>query len=131
MSSSDTDPSLITGRFGSPPSDPSTYVSGGEILIGKLVSTLLGSLWLTVAAGWITVSRAIVQIHISVLNAAAETYRQILTTFGSNAVEASQVTWGAAFRASVEVNPLFAPAIFSIEIVVVSGLLVSAARRWT
>lgn len=112
------------------PTGASTYVSGGEILIGKLVSTLLGALWLTIAAGWITVSRAIVQINVSMLNAAAEMYSDILLAFGANATEASRVAWGAAFRAAVDASPILAPVIFSIEIVVVSGLLIGASRRW-
>jgi hypothetical protein len=130
MSSSDTDPRLLTGRFNSPVSDPSTYVSGGEILIGKLVSTLLGALWLTIAAGWITVARAIVQIHVSLLNRAAEMYSQILLAFGTNASRASRVAWGEAFRAAVDASPVLAPVIFSIEIVVATGLILAAARRW-
>ena len=128
--SSDSDPRLITGRFGSPVSDPSTFVSGGEILVGKLVSTLLGSLWLVVAAGWITVTQTIVQIHISLLDAAAEMYYNIIVAFGENASRAAFVTWGEAFRAATETSPLLAPALFSIEIVVVAGLLVVATRRW-
>jgi hypothetical protein len=107
------------------------FVSGGEVLIGKLVSTLLGSLWLTIAAGWITVSRAIVQIHVSLLNTVAETYSAIVLAFGEGAAEASRATWGAAFQAAVDASPLLAPVIFSVEIVVVSGLLVVATRRWT
>lgn len=112
------------------PADTSSYVSGGEILIGKLVSTLLGALWLTIAAGWITISRAIVQIHVSLLNAAAEMYSDILLAFGTNATRASEVAWGAAFRAAVDASPVLAPVIFSLEIVVVAGLLVGAGRRW-
>ena len=110
--------------------DPSAYVSGGEIKIAKLVSTLLGSVWLVFAAGWITVLQAIVQIHISILNAGADMYREILLAFGRNTIEASQIAWGEAFRAAVDANAVLAPAIFSIEIVVVSGLLVGAGRRW-
>ncbi|WP_311170644.1 hypothetical protein [Halobellus ordinarius] len=102
----------------------------GEIKIAKLVSTLLGAVWLTIAAGWIAVSRTIVQIHVSVLNAVAQMYSGIIRAFATNTVEASEAAWGAAFRAAVEADPLLAPIIFSIEIVVVSGLLVTASRRW-
>jgi len=57
-------------------------------------------------------------------------YSGILRAFGTNAASASEVAWGAAFRAAVEASPLLAPVIFSIEIVVVFGLLIGAARRW-
>ena len=131
MSSSDSDPRLLTGRFNSPVSDASSFVSGGEILVGKLASTLLGALWLTFVSGWITIAQAIVQIHVSILNAGAEMYREILLALGANAERASTVAWGEAFRAAVDASPVLAPTIFSIEIVIVSALLVGAARRWT
>ena len=113
-------------------SPPSDFVKAGtgEIKIAKLVSTILSALWITVAAGWIAVARAIAQVHISMLNAAAGMYSQILLAFGRGATETTQVAWGAAFRSAVEASPMLAPVLFSIEIVVVMSLLIGAARRW-
>ena len=128
---SGSDGRLWTIYSGYSATEPSRFVSGGEIKIAKLMSTLLGSLWLVVAAGWISITQAIVQIHVSLLDAAAQMYYNIIVAFGTNAARASRETWGEAFRAAVEVSPLLAPALFSIELIVFAGIILAAGRRWT
>jgi hypothetical protein len=111
---------------------PETFLSddGTEILVGKLISTLLGGLWLTVSAGWITVTQAIVRIHIRLLDAASGAVVAIVQAAGAGGAETLRVAWGEAFRAAAAANPLLAPAILSLELVVVSALLLYARRRW-
>ena len=107
----------------------SSYVDGGELLIGKLVGTVLGSLWLTVVSGWITVTEAIATVHIRFIRAGGNAYAGILESLGREAQATIATSWAAAFEASVEVNPLFAPAIFSAEILVVVAIVLVLRRR--
>lgn len=111
--------------------DAESFVDGGEILIGKLVGTLLGALWLTIVAGWMTLIQAIAAVHISLLNAFQGMIVSIITAAGVGGAETIRASWGAAFQGAVEVSPLFAPMVFSLEIVLVSALLIWARRRWT
>lgn len=106
------------------------YVAGGEVLVGKLVGTLLGSLWLTVVAGWITVVEAIVRLHVQILDAIQQAQIAVLMAFAEGGADAYRESWSAAFRAAVEVDPLVAPAIMSVEIIAVSALALWARRRW-
>lgn len=106
------------------------FVEEGEILLGKLVSTLLGGVWLTIVAGWVAISEAIVQVHINVVNAAAATQVRIIRAFGEGGADTLEVGWASAFRAAVEAEPLLAPVIFSAEVVVVTAILLWARRRW-
>lgn len=108
----------------------SAFVDGGEIKIAKLVSTLLGAVWLTVAAGWIMVAQAVVTVHVRVLDAAADMYVRIIDTAISDGAETVRVSWASAFRAAVETNQLLAPIILSVEVVAVMALLLYARRRW-
>ena len=111
--------------------DETLYVTEeGDLLLAKLVSTLLGSVWLTVAAGWIMVVEAIARVHIIVLDTAGATVVRVIQAFGFGGARTLQVSWGAAFRAAVEAEPMLAPVLFSLEIVVVSALLLWARRRW-
>lgn len=109
----------------------SQYVLGGEILVGKLVSTLLGAVWLTVVAGWITVSQAIVTVHLRVIDAIAQLYVRVIKAFGQGGAETIRASWRSAFLAAVETNELLAPLLLTTEVVVVSALLLWARRRWT
>ncbi|WP_134671727.1 hypothetical protein [Halorussus marinus] len=106
------------------------FVDGGEIKIAKLVSTLLGAAWLTVAAGWIMVMQAVVTAHVRVLDAVAAMYVRIIEAAVGGGAETVQASWGAAFRAAVETNRLLAPVILSVEVVLVAALLLYARRRW-
>ena len=109
----------------------SSYIKDGEILVGKLVSSLLGGLWLAFAGGWITVTQAIARVHIRILDAAAGTVVRIVQAAGGGGAETIRVAWGEAFRTAAEANPVFVPVIMSLELVVVSALLLYARRRWT
>lgn len=104
---------------------------GTEILVGKLVSTLLGGLWITVIAGWITVVEAIVAVHVRVLNAMTGLSVGVIRAAGVGGAETLRVAWAEAFRAAAAANPLFAPTIMTLELVLVSALLLFALRRWT
>lgn len=108
----------------------SAFTDGGEILVGKLVSTLLGGLWLTVAAGWITVNQAIVRVHFRILDAIADLYVGVIEAVGQGGAKTLRVSWAESFRAATEVNGLLAPMLFSAEVIVVSALLLFARRRW-
>lgn len=102
----------------------------GNIKVAKLVSTLLGSVWITVAAGWIMVINAIVRVHLSVINAVATLFVRVLEAFGQGGAETLRESWRAAFLSAVEANQLLAPVMFSLEIVTVSALLLWARERW-
>jgi len=104
---------------------------GGEIQLAKLVSTLLGSLWLTVAAGWIAVVNAIARVHLQLIDAAASMYARIIRAYGSGGAETIRVSWASSFQAAIEANRLFAPLLFSLEVIAVTALLLWARRRWT
>jgi len=117
------------GTISGPPA--SEFIEDGEILLGKLVSTLLGGVWLTVVAGWITINQAIVQVHINLLDVAARSYARMIRAAGQGGAETLEVGWASAFQAAVDAEPLLAPIIFSAEVVVVSALLLWARRRWT
>jgi hypothetical protein len=108
---------------------PRHFVDDGEILIGKLTGTILGSIWLTAVSGWITISRAIATVHVRFLLAGRDAYVAIFETLGQEAQATFLESWAAAFQASVEVNPLLAPAIFSAEILVVVAILLALRRR--
>lgn len=107
------------------------YVDGGKILVGKLVGTFLGSIWLAFIGGWISVQTAVAQVHIQALNQAGQSAAAVVTAFGAGGADTLRYTWGEAFRAAVETSPLLAPAIMSVELIVVSYLLIWARRRWT
>lgn len=107
----------------------SAFVEDGKILVGKLIGVTLGSLWLAVVGGWITVFNAIVQINVEILNAFARMYVRVLTAVGVESSETLEVAWAAAFRSAVEASPFLAPVIFTLEVVAVAGILL-AARRW-
>lgn len=112
--------------------EASTFISdSGDIRLAKLVGTLLGSLWLTVAAGWIAVANAIARVHIRIVDAAASMYARIIRAYGDGAAETLRVSWAESFQAAVEANRLFAPLLFTVEVVVVTALLLWARRRWT
>lgn len=113
------------------PADAFLSDDGTEILVGKLVSTLLGGLWLTVSAGWITVVQAIVRVHLRIIDAAASLYAGVIRAAGAGGAETLRVSWRAAFQAAVDTNPLLAPTIMTLEVVIVSALLLYARRRWT
>ncbi len=108
-----------------------TYIKDGEILVGKLVSSLLGGLWLAVAGGWITVMQSINRVHIQILDAAAGMVVRIVEAAGGGGAETIRVAWAEAYRAAVAANPLLAPALMTLEIILVSALLLYARRRWT
>ncbi|WP_435145918.1 hypothetical protein [Halobaculum sp. P14] len=109
---------------------PGDFIGSNGIMIGKLVSTLLGALWLVFAAGWITLIRAIVRLHLVPINAAASLYAGIIRTLGGQASQTARLAWGEAFRAAVEASPILAPAIMSAEIIVVVLILAAARQRW-
>ncbi|WP_132060248.1 hypothetical protein [Halorussus amylolyticus] len=113
------------------PVEPNAFVEqGGEIKIAKLVSTLLGAVWLTVAAGWIMVMQAVVTVHIRVLDAAAAMYVRVIEAAVGGGAETIEASWASAFRAAVETNRLLAPMIFSLEVIIVTALLLYTRRRW-
>jgi len=108
----------------------SEFVSEGEILVGKLTGTLLGSLWLVVVSGWITVSEAIIRIHLVPVRMLARYYTRIIDTIGIEVSRTAEVAWAEAFRSAVEVSPLAAPAILTAEIALVVVVYASARQRW-
>jgi hypothetical protein len=114
-----TDPRVFAGSF----------TDGGTILIGKLVSTLLGAVWLTILGGWWAIVSAVVQVHMAMINAAADSYAGIITALGQGGAETIRVTWASAFRAAVETNPLIAPILLTLEIIVVSAIVLEVRRR--
>lgn len=103
---------------------------GGEILVAKLVSTLLGALWITVAAGWITIVQTLAEIEIQILNRAAAAYVAIIRAVGVGGARTIEATWAGAAAASIEASPVLAPVIFSAVVVVTFAILVAARRRW-
>ena len=105
------------------------YVEGGEILIGKLISTALGAIWLTVAGGWIAIVDAIVSVHVALLLRASEAYVSVIEAIGSGGEETLRVGWAAAFRSAVEADPLLAPIILTLELTVVAGIALTFRRR--
>lgn len=109
---------------------PDDYVDGGELLIGKLVGTIMGSIWLAFVGGWISVLRAIAQVNIQVLNRIEQGWVTVITAFGEGGAETLRYTWGEAFRAAVDTSPLLAPTIMTLELITVSFLLIWARRRW-
>ena len=121
--------------FGSPSGAPEVsageFVDGGEIKIAKLVGTLLGATWMTVIAGWITVIQAVNRVNLEILYAIAGMFDAIITTFGQEGARTLRESWGAAYRSAVAVDPVVAPLIMTVEVVLVTGLLVWARRRFT
>jgi hypothetical protein len=105
------------------------YTDGGTILIGKLVSTLLGAVWLTVVGGWWAIASAVVRVHMAMINAAANGYAGIIDAVGQGGAETIRVTWASAFQAAVETNPLFAPILITLEVIAVSAIFLELRRR--
>lgn len=109
----------------------SVFVEGSEIKLAKLVSTLLGSVWMTAVAGWITVTQAIVTVHLRILDAIANLYVRVIRATGEGGAEALEASWSSAFQSAANTSPLFTPMIFSLEVVAVSAILLWARRRWS
>lgn len=109
-----------------------TFVTGdGGIKVAKLVSTLMGSLWLVTAAGWISIANAIAQVHIAILEAFAGYYTSAVRTLGLGGARVARANWGAAAESAFELDPLLAPLVLTLELIVVSGLVLWTAERWT
>lgn len=117
------------GTLGSPGSLAGNYTDGGTILIGKLVSTLLGAVWLTFVGGWWAIVSAVVRVHMAMINAAANGYAGIIDAVGQGGAETIRVTWASAFQAAVETNPLFAPILITLEVIAVSAIFLELRRR--
>ncbi|QLG62200.1 hypothetical protein [Halorarum salinum] len=122
-------PNLDTGGGGSVPLEEE-FVDGGEILIGKLVGTLLGAGWLVLMSGWIAILEAYVLIHLEALGAVERMYVNIITAIGGGGAETLRLSWAAGFEAAVEASPVFAPVFFSLEVVFATALLIWARRRF-
>lgn len=103
----------------------------GNIKLAKLISTLLGAVWLTAAAGWIIITQAIVTVHLRVIGAVATLFTRVIRAFGQGGAETLRESWQAAFLSATQMSKLFAPLLLTVEIVVVSALLLWARRRWT
>ncbi|EMA24635.1 hypothetical protein [Haloarcula argentinensis] len=106
-----------------------SYTDGGTILIGKLVSTILGAVWLTFVGGWWAIISAVVEVHVAMINAGADGYAGIIRAMGQGGAETIRITWASAFRAAVETNPLFAPILLTLEIIAVSAIFLELRRR--
>lgn len=109
----------------------SEFVDGGTVLTGKLVGTLLGSIWLVFASGWIAVVNAIVTINLVPIRGLEMLYTRIISTFGREAAATSQLVWSEAFRAAVDASPVLAPAIMTAELAAVWLILEAGRQRWT
>lgn len=123
----------ISGPGGGGGSDSvlaSEFVDGGSIKTMKLMGTALGAVWLTFASGWIALMNAFARLHMAPINAAASLYATVLRTVGDEAVSASTLAWGEAFRAAIEVSPVLAPAILTAELLLVGAMFTEARRRW-
>ena len=105
-------------------------MDGGNIKIAKLVSTLLGAVWLTAVAGWITINQAIVTVHLRILDAVATVFVRVIQAVGGGGAKTLRESWRAAFLSATQTSELFAPLIFTVEIVLVSALLLWARERW-
>ena len=114
-------------------STTNAYLSedGTKILVGNLVGSLLGGLWLTFVGGWISVGEAVARVHIRILDAIAGLYSGVLRAFGVGGAQTLRVSWAEAFRSATAADPVLAPLLLTMELVVVSWLLVYAQRRWT
>ncbi|QHS17786.1 hypothetical protein GWK26_11870 [haloarchaeon 3A1-DGR] len=120
-------PSREGGRF-----DPvlaGDFVEDSEILVGKLIGTLLSAFWLAVVSGWLTFAETIATIHIRVILSFRDAYVTLFETLGQEAEATFLESWATAFEASVEVSPLFAPAIFTVELALVAAIVLVFRRR--
>lgn len=100
-----------------------THVADGKILYAKLLGTVLGSIWLVLVGGWITVTEVIVNVHVHVLNTIqAQLVRVIDAIFGDGA-DLITASWGATYRAAVETEPILAPLTLVVEVVLTWLLL--------
>lgn len=119
----------LTGGSGSSGPLAESYVDGGEILIGKLVGTALGAFWLTVVSGWYAIVSAIVRVHISLITATSSAYASIINAVGGGGAETLRLGWASAFQAAVQADPLLAPLLLTLEVVVVSAIAIAVRRR--
>lgn len=117
------------GGGGGIPVNSSAFVDGGEIKIAKLVGTLLSALWLVIVSGWITVANAIVTLHIRLIGALEDLFVGVITAIGVETAETFRLGWRSAAEGALTVSPLLAPAIFSLEIVLVAGIVLAVRRR--
>lgn len=105
------------------------FVDGGEVLIGKLVSTLLGAVWLTVVGGWYAITSAITRVQIALINSVRNAQVAIIRAVGAGGAETIRVGWASAAQAAVETSPLFAPLLLTMEIILVSAVALTVRRR--
>ena len=100
-----------------------TYVEDGRILYVKLLGTVLGSIWLVAVGGWIAVQEAIVSIHVMILETAQQQYVRVINAIFGDGAEVITASWGAAYRAAVETEPILAPLTLIVEITITMGLI--------
>lgn len=103
---------------------------GGDVMVGKLASTVLGATWLAFVTGLNGIFTAFAQVHIEILRSVGSLYSAVITAYGQGGAATLRLGWGSAFRAAVDASPLFAPVLMSLELGLIAVILVWARRRW-
>jgi hypothetical protein len=111
--------------------DATEYVQDGRILFAKLIGTLLGATWLVLVGGWITVERAIVSVHVQVLEVAQTQVVRVIGVVLGGGAETIRLSWATAYRSAVEAEPVLAPLLLVFEVLVVVTVVVYVRDRVT
>ena len=102
----------------------------GKVRILELLGVMVSSLWLTLTGGWSYLQREVTTLLIREVRAVELAYTTFITdTFGS-AAGTIRYSYAVALESAIETSPILAPALFTLQLLVVFSLVEIARRRF-